>query len=77
MDGKVVTIGTTNIDTRSFELHFEMNIIFYDAPFAQKNVDIFLKDQEKCTLIEKELLDKTPLIKRTIWGFCKLFSPLM
>ena len=77
VDGKVVTIGTTNIDTRSFELHFEMNIIFYDAPFAQKNVDIFLKDQEKCTLIEKEVLDKTPLIKRTIWGFCKLFSPLM
>ena len=77
VDGKVVTIGTTNIDTRSFELHFEMNIIFYDAPFAQKNVDIFLKDQEKCELIKKETLDKTSIFKRLIWGFCKLFSPLM
>ena len=77
VDGKVVTIGTTNIDTRSFELHFEMNIIFYDAPFAQKNVDIFLQDQEKCELIKKETLDKASIFKRLIWGFCKLFSPLM
>jgi cardiolipin synthase len=77
VDGKIVTIGTTNIDTRSFELHFEMNIIFYDATFAQKNVDIFLEDQKKCTLIEKENLDKAPIFKRTLWGFFKLFSPLM
>lgn len=77
IDGKVVTIGTTNIDTRSFELHFEMNIIFYDAPFAQKNVDIFLKDQEKCSIVRKEQLDKASVFTRLIWGFCKLFSPLM
>lgn len=77
IDKRLVTIGTTNIDTRSFELHFEMNIIFYDGPFAQKNTDIFLEDQEKSTLMEKETLDKAPIFKRIIWGFCKLFSPLM
>ena len=77
IDKKLVTIGTTNIDTRSFELHFEMNIIFYDETFANKNAEIFLEDQKKCTLIEKEVLDKSSFIKRTIWGFCKLFSPLM
>ena len=77
IDGKIVTIGTTNVDTRSFELHFEMNIIFYDAPFAKKNVEIFLEDQKKCTLIEGATLDKASIFRRIIWGFCKLFSPLM
>lgn len=77
VDGKIVTIGTTNIDTRSFELHFEMNIVFFDAPFAKKNQNIFLEDQKKCKQVYKEKLDKASIFRRTIWGFCKLFSPLM
>lgn len=77
IDGKLVTIGSTNIDTRSFELHFEMNMVFYDEGFAQKNVIIFNKDMEKSTRMELEWLNSRFILRRTIWSFCKLFSPIM
>ena len=53
-DDKVVTIGSTNIDTRSFELHFEMNAVFYDKNLAIENKNIFLDDIKKSQKAEKE-----------------------
>lgn len=77
IDEEMLTIGSTNIDTRSFELHFEMNTIFYDKPFAQKYKEVFLKDQSVSSLMSKEWLDSRFILRRTTWSFCKLFSPIM
>ena len=76
-DDRVATIGSTNIDTRSFELHFEMNGIFYDNNFAVKNKNIFMEDMKNCRLATKEWFDRQFILRRAIWIFCKLFSALM
>ncbi len=76
-DDKVVTIGSTNIDTRSFELHFEMNAIFYDKNLAIENKNIFLDDIKNSQKAEKEWFDTRFFLRRAIWFFCKLFSSLM
>ncbi len=77
VDGEVVTIGTTNIDTRSFALNFEVNAFVYDKNFAEKNLKIFLDDQTKCRQSKKEWFDNKPLMHRAWWGFCRLLSPIM
>ena len=77
IDENLTTIGTTNIDTRSFELHFEMNMIFYDEGFAKRNTDIFMKDIEKSYQLQLEWFNSRFIFRRTLWSFCKLFSPIM
>jgi cardiolipin synthase len=76
-DGKAVTIGTTNIDTRSFALHFEVNAFFYSSSFGKECETIFLEDQKKCRQSCKEDYEKRFILARAWWGFCKLFSTLM
>jgi len=77
IDGKVSSIGTTNIDVRSFRLLFEENAIFYDTNFTAECERIFEEDREVCRLVKKEDFDKRFIIQRAWGSFCKLFSPLL
>ncbi|NLL99936.1 MAG: hypothetical protein GX220_00565 [Treponema sp.] len=77
VDGHVVTIGTTNIDTRSFDLHFEVNAVFYDQIIAKQCDDIFDEDKKNATALCSEDFNKHFILRRALWGFCRLFSPLM
>ena len=79
-DDDIVTIGTTNIDSRSFTLHFEINAFIYDDTTAIINKNIFLKDLALCREITvegyEERKKKHPLSYMAD-GFFRLFSPIM
>ncbi|MBP5436717.1 MAG: PLDc N-terminal domain-containing protein [Treponema sp.] len=77
VDGKISSIGTTNIDVRSFRLLFEENAIFYDKNFTAECERIFAEDMELCRRVTKEDFDKRFILKRAWGSFCKLFSPLL
>ena len=77
VDGKISSIGTTNIDVRSFRLLFEENAIFYDKNFTTECERIFEEDMELCRRVTKEDFDKRFILKRAWGSFCKLFSPLL
>lgn len=77
VDKKISSIGTTNIDNRSFSLHFEENIIFYDEKFAGRCESIFERDKRISLPVDKEFFDRKSIVKRAFWSFCRLFSPLM
>ncbi len=76
-DDEVSTIGTTNIDMRSFLLHFEINAFMYSREEAVKNRNIFLKDQEKSTELTMEVYKNRGLSNIMKEGFCRLFAPIM
>ena len=44
VDGLWITVGSTNFDPRSFSLNDEANLTYYDAQFAQQQVEIFQQD---------------------------------
>lgn len=44
VDGLLVSVGSTNIDTRSFRLNDEANLNVYDAAFAQQLTQVFEQD---------------------------------
>jgi cardiolipin synthase len=76
IDDHVATVGTTNLDIRSFSLNYEVNAFVYDTKFALANREVFEKDMEKC----KEL-NYTTFRKRGYWQkfcerICSLFTPL-
>ena len=79
-DDDVTTIGTTNIDTRSFLLHFELNAFMYDKNFALLNKSIFLNDIAKSkplTQKDYEERKKKHPISYMLDGFFRLFSPIL
>ena len=44
VDGVLVSVGSTNFDTRSFRLNDEANLNVYDAAFAARQVAVFEQD---------------------------------
>ncbi len=44
VDGAMVSVGSTNFDTRSFKLNDEANLNIYDAKFAAEQTAVFEKD---------------------------------
>ncbi len=51
IDGKVAALGTANFDIRSFMLHDELMIFFYDEGVAAAQDAIFEQDLESCVAI--------------------------
>jgi len=74
-DDIVSTVGSTNLDYRSFELDFEVNAFIYDKDFAQQMKSVFLKDQEDCSQIILEEWSDRAKIKRWIESICRVFGP--
>ena len=71
------SIGTTNLDNRSFDLNFEINALVYDVEFAKMLTDKFNED---LTHAEEILLDQwktRPVYIKIIEKTFQLFSSLM
>ena len=53
-DGKLVILGTANMDRRSFDLNFEVNAILYDTKTANELRDVFFNDLQYSEKINRE-----------------------
>lgn len=77
-DDSIATIGSTNVDFRSFENDFEANAFFYDKKIALEVKDIFLKDQEECVSLEDvRNLTHRSFLQRLWESMVRLLSPLL
>ena len=76
-DDIVSTVGSTNLDYRSFEFNFEVNSFIYNEAFGKHMKEVFLKDQEHCRLIDLEEWVKRPRLVRWSESICRLFGPLL
>lgn len=77
VDGKVVSIGTANLDIRSFLLDFEINVFIYNTEFAQKCMEIFEADMAKSQVMTIERYRARGVITKLEEGISRLFSPLL
>lgn len=77
-DDAVATIGSTNVDFRSFENDFESNAFFYDREIALKVKTIFLNDQaESVALEDVRNLTHRSFLQRLWESMVRLLSPLL
>lgn len=75
-DDYLSSIGSANIDNRSFNLNYEVNTYIYDEETALRNKAIFEEDLALCREITlQEILD-TPRYKRFCRKLVGLFSSL-
>lgn len=76
-DGKVCSIGTANLDIRSFKLNFEVNAIMYNEQISKEQENIFYKDQEKCKLVTKHEYNNRSRSLRIKESLIRLIAPIL
>ncbi|MBP2111605.1 cardiolipin synthase [Paenibacillus silagei] len=76
-DGEVASVGTMNIDSRSFRLNFEVNAIVYDRAIAEQLQDIFLNDVRLCSELTVERYAQRSLVIKLKEGISRLLSPIL
>lgn len=76
-DDNTAVVGTTNVDFRSFYLHFECGAAFYLSPVVAQVKEDFLRTQTICEEItlEHERAVKAPV--RLLRSLLRAFAPLM
>ena len=77
-DDALCTVGSTNIDFRSFENNFESNAFIYDVQMARRLKEVFLQDVRESVLLEdvKDLGHQT-FIQHLWESLVRLVSPLL
>ncbi len=77
VDGKLSSVGTANIDVRSFRLNFEVNSFMYDADIAEKLVEVFKKDILVSTQMTKSLYEQRSIGIKFKESISRLLSPIL
>lgn len=77
VDQEIASIGTANMDMRSFHLNFEVNAFLYKTNSVHTLVSDYIYDMEHSTIISSEQFQKRSLVKRIIESTSRLMSPLL
>lgn len=77
VDGKIASVGTANVDIRSFKLNFEVNAFIYDTDIAGQLKAIFEKDIDECKEITTKIYSKRSTIIKIKESISRLLSPIL
>lgn len=77
VDENIASVGTTNMDIRSFYLNFEVNVMLYQAKAIEALLNDFNIDFSRGTEIIYEQWRQRPLKHRFVQSLAQLFSPIM
>ncbi len=76
-DDIISSVGSTNIDFRSFEQNFEVTAFVYDRDFALEVKNLFKQDFEDSRLLNIDEWEKRPLSQKIKESVSRLSSPLL
>lgn len=77
IDAEICSIGSANMDIRSFSINYEVNTIIYDEGLAKQLEQDFLNDLVDCTEFKLEDYEKSNVLLRFRDSIARLFSPLL
>ncbi|MBE3594047.1 MAG: cardiolipin synthase [Candidatus Carbobacillus altaicus] len=77
VDEDVVSVGTANMDARSFYLNFEANYLIYDPAIVKEMERRFEEDFLESQEINLYQFIRRPLYQHALESVARLFSPIM
>jgi len=77
IDGVVASIGTANMDIRSFDLNFEVNAFIYDSEYTKELEADFIRDLDDCIEITREWYDNRKWWFKLKESLARLISPML
>ena len=76
-DDELSSVGSTNMDFRSFEHNFEANAFFYDTGMALYLKEVFLADQKHSQLLSSKLWSQRSWKNKLTESVVRLLAPLL
>ncbi len=77
IDGSISSVGTANLDIRSFTLNFEINAFIYDKNITSKLDGFFMDDLEFCDeLTQEKYINRSSVVKFKE-SVSRLLSPIL
>ncbi len=76
-DDYLSSIGSANLDFRSFAINYEVNACIYDEEAAIMNKGIFQYDLRQCHELTLQEWSARPWYSRILESFIRLFAPLL
>ncbi len=77
VDGKLASIGTSNMDMRSFHLNFEVNAFFYRTDSVKRLVQDYLQDLLVSNELHMETFQNRTFFMRLFESLSRLLSPFL
>ncbi|WP_100331994.1 cardiolipin synthase [Bacillus xiapuensis] len=77
VDGEIASIGTANMDMRSFHLNFEVNAFLYHTESIESLVKDFTNDIRESTELTVDDFRSRPIGYRLLESTSRLLSPLL
>ncbi len=77
IDGKISTVGSTNMDQRSFSLNAEVNAFVRDKIVAQKLKFHFGEDLKDCHKLQLQDLRNRPWYVKVLCSIARLIAPIL
>lgn len=77
IDGLISSVGTANLDIRSFTLNFEINTFIYDKEITSELDSFFIDDLKYCDELTLEKYIKRSFIVKFKESISRLLSPIL
>ena len=77
VDDTVSTVGSCNMDIRSFHLNYEVNAVYYNKEINIKLIKQFKEDLLYCIKIDKSSRSKLSVVKKLRNSIFRIFSPVL
>ena len=77
VDSLISTVGSTNMDQRSFSLNAEVNAFIYNKEVAEKLKFNFEEDLKDCYTLQLEDLKKRPWYEKVLCSIARLIAPIL
>jgi cardiolipin synthase A/B len=77
VDGILSSVGTANMDFRSFDQNFEVNALIYDRKIAGELIAQFMEDKTHCVPLFLSRWQQRPIRRRLAESTSRLLAPLL
>lgn len=77
VDDEVSTVGTANIDVRSFKLNFEVNAFIYDSVKSRELAELFEQDMLLSTELTLDMYNERSVMIKIKESMANLISPIL
>ena len=77
VDTMISTVGSCNLDTRSFHLDYEVNAFFYDSKITAELIAQFNADVAECKQVAFEDIRELSIFRRLRNSIFRMIAPVL
>ncbi|MDA3851194.1 MAG: phospholipase D-like domain-containing protein [Spirochaetaceae bacterium] len=77
IDSMTSSVGSCNMDIRSFSLNYEINGLIYHEKTAKKLKEQFQRDKKHCKELTMEEYNRLGILRKFRNSFMRIFAPLL